>query len=172
MANGASKVYSIDYAEDVGDEFKTLSKVYPGQLFALKADVTKEQSISEAIDKVLEEAGALHGVVVNAGRTNHKSALDFTTEEIEALFAVNVSFHSPVTQFSYMFPHSLSKYDYLANAKRSFSEPSILPESPPALLSNKTSREALYLRHLWLVTAPTKSSPRHHMVPRRAESET
>ncbi|KFY30910.1 hypothetical protein V493_01545 [Pseudogymnoascus sp. VKM F-4281 (FW-2241)] len=90
LANGASKVYSIDYAEDVGDEFKTLSKVYPGQLFALKADVTKEQSISDAIDKVLEEAGGLHGVVVNAGRTNHKSALDFTTEEIEALFAVNL----------------------------------------------------------------------------------
>ncbi|KFY54945.1 hypothetical protein V496_07139 [Pseudogymnoascus sp. VKM F-4515 (FW-2607)] len=90
LANGASKVYSIDYAEDVGDEFKVLSKVYPGQLFALKADVTKEQSISDAIDKVLEEAGGLHGVVVNAGRTNHKSALDFTTEEIEALFAVNL----------------------------------------------------------------------------------
>lgn len=31
-------------------------------------------------------------MVVNAGRTNHKSALDFTTEEIEALFAVNVRF--------------------------------------------------------------------------------
>lgn len=95
LANGASKVYSIDYADDVGDDFKILSKLYPGQLFALKADVTKEKSITEAIDKVLEEAGALHGVVVNAGRTNHKSALDFTTEEIEALFAVNVSSTAP-----------------------------------------------------------------------------
>lgn len=27
---------------------------------------------------------------MNAGRTNHKAALDFTTEEIEALFNVNV----------------------------------------------------------------------------------
>lgn len=107
MANGASKVYSIDYADDVGDDFKTLSKVYPGQLFALKADVTKEQSISDAIDKVLDEAGALHGVVVNAGRTNHKSALDFTTEEIEALFAVNVSFHFlSFSQFHYILFHS------------------------------------------------------------------
>lgn len=43
------------------------------------------------MDKIIEEAGALHGMVVNAGRTNHKSALDFTTEEIEALFSVNVS---------------------------------------------------------------------------------
>lgn len=114
LANGASKVYSIDYAEDVGDEFKILSKVYPGQLFALKADVTKEQSISDAIDKVLEEAGGLHGVVVNAGRTNHKSALDFTTEEIEALFAVNVSaFPSPsLSRFSHISPTLRPKKDH------------------------------------------------------------
>ncbi|RDW69970.1 hypothetical protein BP5796_08367 [Coleophoma crateriformis] len=89
LANGAAKVYSIDYAE-TGDEFATLAKVYPGQLFALHADVTKEASITAAVDKILEEAGGLHGMVVNAGRTNHKSALDFTTEEIEGLFAVNL----------------------------------------------------------------------------------
>lgn len=91
LANGAAKVYSIDYADDVTDEFKTISKVYPNQLFALKADVTKEESIQQAVDQVLSEAGSLHGMVVNAGRTNHKSALDFTKEEVEALFAVNVS---------------------------------------------------------------------------------
>lgn len=54
--------------------------------------MTQESSISAAVDKIVEEAGALHGMVVNAGRTNHKSALDFTTEEIEALFSVNVGF--------------------------------------------------------------------------------
>ncbi|OTA90674.1 hypothetical protein M434DRAFT_33428 [Hypoxylon sp. CO27-5] len=64
--------------------------MYPGQLFALKADVTKEESITKAIDQVIAEAGALHGMVVNAGRTNHKSALDFASEEIEALIAVNL----------------------------------------------------------------------------------
>lgn len=31
-------------------------------------------------------------MVVNAGRTNHKAALDFTEEEIHALFNINVSF--------------------------------------------------------------------------------
>ncbi|KAJ4364950.1 hypothetical protein N0V83_008566 [Neocucurbitaria cava] len=90
LANGAAKVYSIDYAPKVGEEFETIAKVYPGQLFALQADVTNEESIQQAIDEVLTQAGALHGVVVNAGRTNHKSALDFTKEEIEALFAVNL----------------------------------------------------------------------------------
>jgi NAD(P)-dependent dehydrogenase (short-subunit alcohol dehydrogenase family) len=32
-------------------------------------------------------------MVVNAGRTNHKAALDFTEEEIHALFNVNVSWY-------------------------------------------------------------------------------
>lgn len=87
--NGAARIYSIDIGE-TGDDFAALSKRFPGQLFALQADVTKEASISTAVDKIVEEAGALHGMVVNAGRTNHKSALDFTTEEIESLFSVNV----------------------------------------------------------------------------------
>lgn len=91
LANGAAKVFSIDYASEVCDDFKTIAKVYPGRLFALQADVTDEESIQRAIDSVLKQAGALHGMVVNAGRTNHKSALDFTKEEIEQLFAVNVS---------------------------------------------------------------------------------
>ncbi|KAJ5437880.1 uncharacterized protein N7458_008878 [Penicillium daleae] len=89
LVNGAAKIYSIDIGE-VGDDFESLSKRFPGQLFAIQADVTQEASISGAVDKIVEEAGALHGIVVNAGRTNHKAALDFTTEEIQALFSVNL----------------------------------------------------------------------------------
>ena len=63
-------------------------------MFFATADVTKEDSVTAAVDKIVSEAGALHGMVVNAGRTNHKSALDFTQAEIEALFNVNVG---PVT---------------------------------------------------------------------------
>jgi NAD(P)-dependent dehydrogenase (short-subunit alcohol dehydrogenase family) len=37
------------------------------QFFAIQADVTKEDSISAAVDKVIEKAGALHGMVANAG---------------------------------------------------------------------------------------------------------
>lgn len=90
LVNGAAKVYSIDYAAP-GDEFASLAKAYSGRLFALSADVTKEASITAAVDQIIKESGALHGMVVNAGRTNHKSALDFTSEEIESLFAVNVA---------------------------------------------------------------------------------
>ncbi|KAJ5675996.1 NAD(P)-binding protein [Penicillium macrosclerotiorum] len=89
LVNGAARIYSIDIGE-TGDDFQALSERFPNQLFAIQADVTAESSISEAVDKIVEEAGALHGMVVNAGRTNHKAALDFTTEEIEALFSVNL----------------------------------------------------------------------------------
>jgi NAD(P)-dependent dehydrogenase (short-subunit alcohol dehydrogenase family) len=94
LVNGAAKIYSIDLAEPA-EEFAEVSKRFPGRLFAVTANVTKEASVTEAVDKILAEAGGLHGMVVNAGRTNHKSALDFTQEEIEGLFAVNVRDHAP-----------------------------------------------------------------------------
>jgi NAD(P)-dependent dehydrogenase (short-subunit alcohol dehydrogenase family) len=89
--NGAAKVYSIDIGE-AGEEFQALYKRFPGQLFSISANVTQEEHISAAVNTIIEEAGAIHGMVVNAGRTHHKAALDFTKEEIENLFNVNVCF--------------------------------------------------------------------------------
>ncbi|GKT92256.1 hypothetical protein Ct61P_10106 [Colletotrichum tofieldiae] len=88
LLNNAAKVYSIDLAEP-GEDFAAASKQFPGRLFAITANVTDEASITAAIDKIVEESGAIHGVVCNAGRTNHKAALDFSKEEIETLFGVN-----------------------------------------------------------------------------------
>jgi NAD(P)-dependent dehydrogenase (short-subunit alcohol dehydrogenase family) len=68
-----------------------MSKKYPGKIFAIIADVTKEASVEQAVEKIIAESGAIHGMVCNAGRTKHKPALDFTTEEIEQLWNVNVS---------------------------------------------------------------------------------
>ncbi|BAE62555.1 hypothetical protein BDV35DRAFT_385206 [Aspergillus flavus] len=89
LSNGAERVYSIDIGE-TGEEFLALSQRYPGKLHALNANVTEEDTITAAVEKIIEEAGALHGMVVNAGRTHHKAALDFTKEEIENLFNVNL----------------------------------------------------------------------------------
>lgn len=61
-------------------------------MFALKADIRNEDEVTAVVDKIVEEAGTLSGMVVNAGITNHKSALDFTKEEIERLFSINVGF--------------------------------------------------------------------------------
>ncbi|KAF1360925.1 NAD(P)-binding protein [Lizonia empirigonia] len=89
LSNGAAKIYSIDIG-DTGDDFAAVSNKYPGQIFAIQADVTKEESIQAAVDKILSGAGGLHGMVCNAGRTKHKPALDFTTEEIDQLWGVNL----------------------------------------------------------------------------------
>ncbi|ETS81507.1 hypothetical protein PFICI_06509 [Pestalotiopsis fici W106-1] len=89
LDNGAAKVFSIDLA-DPGEEFAAVSERYPGRLAAITANVTQEESITAAVDKIIEQDGALHGMVVNAGRTNHKAALDFTKEDVENLFAVNL----------------------------------------------------------------------------------
>ncbi|KIW06998.1 uncharacterized protein PV09_02654 [Verruconis gallopava] len=89
LQNGAQKVYSIDVAEP-GNEYASLLKRFPGKLSAIAADITQEESVTAAIDKIIEEAGAIHGMVVNAGMTNHKPALDFTKQDVESLFAVNL----------------------------------------------------------------------------------
>lgn len=67
-----------------------MSKRFDGRLLPIVADVTKENTVTEAIDHIITEAGGLHGMVVNAGRTHHKAALDFTAEEVNNLFAINV----------------------------------------------------------------------------------
>lgn len=89
LANGAAKVYSLDIGE-TGEDFEDISKRFPGQLHAIPADVTTEANISAAFDKIIEEAGTLDGVVANAGKTNHKSALDFTPEEVQSLININL----------------------------------------------------------------------------------
>jgi NAD(P)-dependent dehydrogenase (short-subunit alcohol dehydrogenase family) len=45
--------------------------------------VTKEESAATAVDQIVKETGSLHGMIVNAGRTKHRPALDFTTELVE-----------------------------------------------------------------------------------------
>lgn len=89
LDNGAEHVYSIDIGE-TGDEFAAVSKRYPGRLHAVQADVTNEDTVTKAVDQIIAEVGSLHGFVVNAGRTKHKPALDFTTEEITQLWSINL----------------------------------------------------------------------------------
>ncbi|KAK5151888.1 hypothetical protein LTS14_009022 [Recurvomyces mirabilis] len=94
LSNNAAHVYGIDIG-DTTEDFVEVQKKYPGRLHALRADVTKEESVTKAVDKILE-SGGLHGMVVNAGRTKHRLALDFTTEGIEQLWSINLygSFYS------------------------------------------------------------------------------
>ena len=89
LVNGASRVYSLDISKP-GEDFQGMSKRFEGRLLPITADVTKEETVTEAINHIIAEAGGLHGMVVNAGKTHHKAALDFTPEEVNNLFAINV----------------------------------------------------------------------------------
>lgn len=89
LDNGAAHVYSIDIGE-TGDDFAAVAKRFPGQLHALKADVTNEDNVTAVVDQIIEQAGSIHGMVCNAGRTKHKAALDFTKEEIDQLWSINL----------------------------------------------------------------------------------
>lgn len=89
LGNGAAHVVSIDIGE-TDEDFSAVAKDYPSRLHAIHADVTSEESATQAVDRIIADYGGLHGMVVNAGRTKHKAALDFTTEEINQLFSINL----------------------------------------------------------------------------------
>jgi NAD(P)-dependent dehydrogenase (short-subunit alcohol dehydrogenase family) len=71
LNNGAAHVYSIDIG-DTGDDFLAVAKRFPGQLHALKADVTNEDTVTAAVDRIIEEVGAIHGFVANAGQSTSR----------------------------------------------------------------------------------------------------
>lgn len=89
LANGATAIYSLDLFEP-GEEFAALAKKSAGRLHYLPCDVTQETSVKEAIDAIIAQAGAIHGLVANAGMTKHQPALDFSRQQLDQLFNLNV----------------------------------------------------------------------------------
>jgi NAD(P)-dependent dehydrogenase (short-subunit alcohol dehydrogenase family) len=159
LTNGAARVYSIDIGE-TGNDFAALSKRFPGQLFALTANVTEEETITAAVDKIIAEAGALHGMVVNAGRTHHKAALDFTKEEIESLFNVNL--------FGAFYTARAAARAFI---KLGIKGSVVFTASMASYRPNKVSRESSFLFLSCLLTCDSEF---HQllMVPQRLESVT
>ncbi|KAF3913341.1 hypothetical protein ABW20_dc0104171 [Dactylellina cionopaga] len=88
LANSATKVYSLDLLEPT-EEFLALQKRFNGRLAYIHTDVTVEESIQSAVDKIVEESGAIHGMIANAGMTKHQPALNFDRPQIEKLFNLN-----------------------------------------------------------------------------------
>ncbi|KAF3914442.1 hypothetical protein AA313_de0200938 [Arthrobotrys entomopaga] len=88
LANSAKKVYSLDLL-DPTEEFVALQKRFPNRLDYIHTDVTIEDSIQNAVDKIVELDGAIHGMIANAGMTKHQPALDFDRVQIEKLFNLN-----------------------------------------------------------------------------------
>ena len=89
LANEAAVVYSLDLFEP-GEEFQAVREANPKRLHYLNCNVTSEESISKAIDAIVANHGAIHGMVANAGMTKHQPALDFSHAQLEQLFNLNV----------------------------------------------------------------------------------
>jgi NAD(P)-dependent dehydrogenase (short-subunit alcohol dehydrogenase family) len=89
LANAAKMVYSLDLMEP-GEEFEALQKRFPNFQY-IQTDVTSEESVENAINKIVEETGRIDGLVANAGMTKHQPALKFDRPELEKLFNLNVS---------------------------------------------------------------------------------
>lgn len=89
LANAAQVVYSLDLMEP-SEDFEALAKKNQGRLKYLQVDVTMEDSVQEAIDKIVAAEGSMHGMICNAGMTKHQPALDFSMAQIEQLFNLNV----------------------------------------------------------------------------------
>ncbi|KAK8001289.1 hypothetical protein PG991_013511 [Apiospora marii] len=90
LANGAGKVFSMDISQP-GDDFAALLKKNPGRLEYVQTDVTDEASVKAAIDEVATRGGRFDGMIANAGATKHHPALDFTLEQFERLYKLNVT---------------------------------------------------------------------------------
>ncbi|KAK7533481.1 short chain alcohol dehydrogenase [Phyllosticta citricarpa] len=88
LANSAKVVYSLDISEP-GEEFYAFQKHHPNLKF-IHTDVTDEPSIEAALDAIIAAEGSLHGMIANAGMTKHQPGLDFTREQVEQLFKLNV----------------------------------------------------------------------------------
>ncbi|CAK7236206.1 hypothetical protein SBRCBS47491_009559 [Sporothrix bragantina] len=90
FANDAAAVYSLDISTP-GEPFAELAMKYPGKTFKyIQTDVTSEKSVEAALDAIVEQSGRFDGLVANAGATKHQPALEFSMEQVEKLFRLNV----------------------------------------------------------------------------------
>lgn len=81
-------VYSLDQM-DPSDDFFALQKRFQNFKY-IQTDVTVESSVQKAIDTIVSEEGSINCLVANAGMTKHQPALDFTREQVEKIFNLNV----------------------------------------------------------------------------------
>ncbi|KAL9002438.1 MAG: hypothetical protein Q9188_004626 [Gyalolechia gomerana] len=88
LANLAKMVYSLDIKEP-GTDFESLYQKQKNFKF-IKTDVTKKQSVDEAVEEIYRREGRLDGFVANAGMTKHQPALDFSEEQLHQIFELNV----------------------------------------------------------------------------------
>ncbi|KAF4994814.1 hypothetical protein FGRMN_5548 [Fusarium graminum] len=80
----------LDIQKQPVEEFNTLSEKFSTKTIYIPTDVTSEESINAAFDKVLKEFGSIDGVVPAAGIAIDKPFLDQTWDEFTRIQEINV----------------------------------------------------------------------------------
>ncbi|KAJ4246318.1 hypothetical protein NW762_013669 [Fusarium torreyae] len=80
----------LDIQKQPVDEFNTLSEKFSTKTIYIQTDVTSEESINAAFDKVLQEFGSIDGCVPAAGIAIDKPFLDQTWAEFTRIQDINV----------------------------------------------------------------------------------
>lgn len=81
---------------DPSEDFAALRKKY-SNLKYIQTNVTEESSIEKALDEIVSEEGRIDGMIANAGMTKHQPALDFSRQDVEKMFGLNVITPTSVT---------------------------------------------------------------------------
>ena len=81
----------LDVQEKPVAEFETLSSKFGAKTFYFQADVTNQESLSNAFAKAVEALGSIDGLVPSAGIAIDKPFVDQTWEEFTRIHEINVS---------------------------------------------------------------------------------
>lgn len=81
----------FDIQEKPVDEFGTLAEKFSTKVIYIQTDVTSEDSIKAAVDKVVQEFGSIDGCVPAAGIAIDKPFLEQTWAEYNRIHDINVS---------------------------------------------------------------------------------
>jgi 3-oxoacyl-[acyl-carrier protein] reductase len=82
---GVLAVQDLVQAETVAEEVRA----FGGQALALRADITQEDSLNNAVAEVVARYGRLDVMINNAGGSGRGALLDLSPEDWDRVFAVN-----------------------------------------------------------------------------------
>jgi NAD(P)-dependent dehydrogenase (short-subunit alcohol dehydrogenase family) len=97
-AREGARVVCLDMSEAAADETCALIAVAGGRAFPLVADISDPEALSSVLPRAAACAGALDGLVLNAGVTRGLGLSEQTAATWDAEFAINLRAHMLLSQ--------------------------------------------------------------------------
>ncbi len=90
FAKEGAKVAVVEHEEKTGKAVADAINKAGGSAIFIRCDVTKEKDVKASIDQTVKKFGGLNSIVNNAGIAHVKLLHEYTEEEWDVLFGVNV----------------------------------------------------------------------------------